>query len=457
MKQKSLIAFVAALVWLTPAMAATVHEYALDNGMKILIKEDHRAPVVVSQVWYGVGSAYEPMGTTGMSHVLEHMMFKGTEKHGPGEFSRVIAAHGGQENAFTSRDYTAYYQQLEKSRLPISFEMEADRMRNLRLTAEEFAKEVNVVMEERRLRVEDDPQSIAVEQFFATAFVNNPYRIPVIGWMEDLQQMTVEDLRHWYQTWYAPNNATLVVVGDVEPKEVLELAKKYYGPLKPSNVPPVKSRPEIKQRGTKRITVKVPAELPFVIMGYHVPTLKTAAEDWEPYALEVLSAVLDDGDSARFANELIRGQQIAASADAGYSLYSRFSNTFTLDGVPTPGHTIAELEQALRDQVKKIQDAPPSADELARVKAQVVARDVYERDSVFYQAMRLGSLTTMGLDWKVLDEYVDRIRAITPEQVQQVAQKYLTDDQLTIAILEPLPLSQMASVPQRSTGGAHVH
>lgn len=457
MKRKSLIVFALLMVWLLPVTAATVHEHTLENGLKILIKEDHRAPVVVSQVWYGVGSAYEPMGTTGLSHVLEHMMFKGTERHAPGEFSRIIAANGGQENAFTSRDYTAYYQQLEKSRLPISFEMEADRMRNLRLTEEEFAKEVNVVMEERRLRVEDDPQSIAVEQFFATAFVNNPYRIPVIGWMEDLKQMTVDDLRQWYKTWYAPNNATLVVVGDVDPKEVVELAKKYYGALEPSEIPPIKSRPELQQRGTKRIKVKVPAELPFIIMGYQAPTLKTAVEAWEPYALEVLNAVLDGGESARFANDLVRGQQIAASADAGYSLYSRFSNAFTLDGIPTPGHGVEDLEKAFREQVKKIQDSPPSEEELDRVKAQVVASNVYELDSVFYQAMKLGSLTTMGLDWKVADEYVERIRAITPEQVQKVAQKYLTEEQLTIAVLEPLPISQMASVPHMPAGGAHAH
>lgn len=451
----SLLFFYAA--WCATASASTVHEHTLENGLKILIKEDHRAPVVVSQIWYGVGSANEPMGTTGMSHVLEHMMFKGTEKHNPGEFSRIIAANGGQENAFTSRDYTAYYQQLEKSRLAVSFEMEADRMRNLRLTDEEFAKEINVVKEERRLRVEDDPQSIAVEQFFATAYVNNPYRIPVIGWMEDLEQMTADDLRKWYKTWYAPNNATLVVVGDVEPKAVVELAKKYYGVNSPSEIPTLKSRPEIQQKGTKRITVRVPAELPLLLMGYHVPSVKTAKEDWEPYALEVLSAVLDGGDSARFANDLIRGSQVAASADAGYSIYSRYSNLFTLDGVPTATHTIDDLEKAFRDQIKRIQETPPSADELSRVKAQVVAGNVYERDSVFYQAMQLGSVSTMGLDWRILDQYVGRIKAVTPEQVQKVAKRYFTDNQLVIGVLEPLPISQVARHPAPSLGGSDVH
>ncbi len=431
-----------------------VHEFMLDNGLKLVVKEDHRAPVVVSQVWYKVGSSYEPTGLTGISHVLEHMMFKGTAKHPPNEFSRIVAANGGRENAFTGRDYTGYYQQLEKSRLPVSFELEADRMRNLLLPQEEFAKEVKVVMEERRLRTEDDPEALTYEHFNGVAFISSPYHHPVIGWMGDLENLDVADLKQWYATWYAPNNATVVVVGDVNPQQVLSLAKKYFGPLKPSKLIPPKPRREIEQKGMRRITVKAPAELPYLLMGYQAPVLKTAGKDaaWEPYALEVLAGVLDGGDSARFAKYLVRESQIAASAGAGYGLYARLQDLFMLDGTPAQGHTVVELEQALRTQIKRLQDEKVSDAELVRIKAQVVASEVYERDSTMSQAMQIGTLETVGLDWRIIDDYVAKVSAVTAEQIQQVARKYLIDDHLTVAVLDPLPIDPNA--PSRAAQGA---
>ncbi|HLA74943.1 MAG TPA: pitrilysin family protein [Gammaproteobacteria bacterium] len=438
-----------------------VHEYTLDNGLKLVVKEDHRAPVVVSQVWYKVGSSYEPTGITGISHVLEHMMFQGTEKYAPNEFSHIIAANGGKENAFTARDYTAYYQQLEKSRLPVSFELEADRMRGLTLGEEQVSKEVKVVMEERRLRTDDDPQSLTYEQFNGVAFISSPYHHPVIGWMDDLVNLRVEDLKEWYKTWYAPNNATVVVVGDVDPDAVLTLAKKYFGPLKPSKITPPKPRRELEQKGIRRMVVKAPAELPYLLMGYHVPVLKATDKDgaWEPYALEVLAGILSGGDSARFAKHLVRESQIAASASAGYGLYARLPDLFMLDGTPGQGHNIDELEQAIRAQIKRLQDEPVSAVELARIKAQVVANQVYERDSTFAQAMQIGSLETVGLDWRLMDAYVERVSAVTPEQIQQVARKYLIDDRLTLATLDPLPIDpdkKRAAAQGGALGGGHV-
>lgn len=435
--------------------AGTTHEFKLDNGMKVIVKEDHRAPVVVSQVWYKVGSSYEHNGTTGLSHALEHMMFKGTKKHPPNEFSRIISENGGKENAFTGEDYTTYFQQLEKSRLAISFELEADRMRNIVLPPEEFAKEIKVIMEERRMRTDDNPNSLMHEQFNAAAFVNSPYHHPVIGWMNDLESMTVQDLRTWYQTWYTPNNATLVVVGDVDAQKTLELAKKYFGPIKSNPVPVVKPQQEIEQKGQRRITVKAPAELPSLVMGYKTPGARSAKEPWEPYALDMLAGILDGGDSARFAKNLVRGSQVAANAGAGYDMYGRLDQLFTLDGTPAQGHTMQELETALREQVKKVRDELVTADELERVKAQVIASKVYERDSNFYQAMQIGMLETVGLPWKLADEYLDRIKAVTPEQVQQVAQKYLIDDTLTVAVLDPLPLTK--PVNPMPMGGNHVH
>ena len=432
---------------LLPALlsaATRVHEYTLDNGLRLLVQEDHRAPVVVSQVWYKVGSSYEHDGITGVSHVLEHMMFKGTEKVPAGEFSRRIAALGGRENAFTGRDYTAYFQTLERSLLETAFELEADRMRNLVLDPDEVVKEVRVVMEERRLRTDDNPQSKAYERFNATAFLTSPLRNPVIGWMDDLENLTLGDLQAWYRKWYAPNNATVVVVGDVDPDAVHALAKKHFGPLAPSDIAPPKPRVELPQQGTRRLTVRLPAELPYLMMGYKVPVLASAESADDAYALEVLAGVLDGGNSARFARDLVRGSEIAASAGAGYSLYARLPELFLLDGTPANGHTVAELEAALRAQVERLKEAPVAPEELERIKAQVVAGKVYERDSVFYQAMQVGLLETAGLGWQRLDEYLERVNAVTPEQLQAVARKYLVDDALTVAVLEPLPLQTAA-------------
>ena len=441
------------------AAAPAVHEYTLDNGMKLVVKEDHRAPVVVSQVWYKVGSSYERDGFTGISHVLEHMMFKGTKKHGPGEFSRIIAENGGRENAFTSRDYTAYFQSLEKNRLPISFELEADRMRNLRLDTTEFAKEVKVVMEERRLRTEDSAQALTYEQFNAVAYLNSPYRTPIIGWMNDLENLQAGDLEQWYRQWYAPNNAVLVVAGDVDPRAVQKLAQQHFGSLDVSKVEPPKPRREVEQRGLRRLVVKAPAEVPYLMMGYKVPALSTAQADWEPYALEVLAGILDGGDSARFTRELIRGKQIAVAAGAGYDLYDRQESLLLLDGSPANGHDIAALESALRAQIAQLREKPVAVDELERVKAQVLADHVYQEDSVFYQAMRIGTLESVGLGWQRLDEYLPRVQAVTAKQVQEVARKYLVDDRLTIAVLEPQPMdaATRARTAAAAQGAGHGH
>lgn len=439
---KNTVLWLAGIMLVLPQVGLTqVHETTLSNGMKVLVKEDHRAPVVVSQVWYKVGSSYEDNGITGVSHVLEHMMFKGTEKHGAGEFSRIIAENGGSENAFTGRDYTAYFQQLEKSRLPISFQLEADRMRNLTLPQEEFSKEVEVVMEERRLRTEDNPRALTVEQFYATAFVSSPYHNPIIGWMNDLKNLNVDDLKTWYGRWYAPNNATLVVVGDVEAQAVFKLAEQYFGKLTPSEVRTLKPRPEIPQLGERSITVKAPAKLPYMLMGYKVPVVNTATEEWEPYALEMLAGILSGSGSARFPRELVREKQIAAGVTAGYDLFARQEDLFVIDATPAEGHSIEELRSAIEEQIARIKAEVVSEEELARIKAQVVAHKVYEQDSVFYQAMQMGLLETVGLGWEKLDEYPDRIRAVTAEQVQAVAIKYLVDDSLTVAILEPQSLT----------------
>ncbi|TAL51674.1 MAG: insulinase family protein [Methylovulum sp.] len=422
-----------------------VSEHLLGNGLKVLVKEDHRSPVAVSQVWYKVGSSYEPGGITGISHMLEHMMFKGTDLHPAGEFSRIIAENGGDENAFTGQDYTAYFQTMSASKLAVSFELEADRMRHLHLLADELKKELEVVTEERRMRTDDNPQAKMAEHFIATAYSNSPYKHPIIGWPADIANYKVEDLQAWYQRWYAPNNATLVVVGDVNAQAVFDLAEHYFSGLKPSELKPLKPQTEIEQLGVRKITVKVPAKLPSVVMGYKVPSLKTADQEPEAYALEVLAGVLDGGNSARLSKELVRGKQLAVSAAAGYSLSSRLSGLFELEATPAEGKTVWELESALKDEIAKLQIKLIDNDELQRIKAQVLAGAVYERDSGFYQAMQLGMLETVGLGWQKADEYVNKINQVTAEQVRDAARKYLLEDHLTVAYLEPQAINEQAA------------
>lgn len=436
-----------------------VKEFMLENGLKILVKKDQRSPIVVSQVWYKIGSSYEESGKTGLSHLLEHLMFKGTDQYVAGQFSRIMAENGADENAFTSSDYTAYFQKLEKNRLEISFKLESDRMRGLKFDQKEFDKEREVVIEERKLRTDDKPNALMYEIFKATAFQSSPNRNPIIGWTSDLKSATLEDAKNWYQRWYAPNNAILVVVGDVNPEEVFNLAKTYFGGLKPFEIVPIKSTPEVEQFGIKRIVVKKPAKLPYLLMGYKVPSIKTTQETWIPYALQLVSYILDGGDSSRFTKYLIRGKEIASSVNAGYDPYGRLEELFVFSGTPTQSNNIETLENAIREQIKVLQTELVKEEELKRIKAQLVAAKIYEKDSVFYQAMQMGQLEAIGLPYKLADEFVENISAITPEQIRTVAQQYFVDDALTVAVLEPQPLSNQKMVSSKaiSTSSEHGH
>ncbi len=433
---------------------AEVFETTLQNGLKVVVKEDRRAPTVVQQIWYRAGSMDERTGVTGVAHVLEHMMFKGTKSVPSGEFSRRIAAAGGRENAFTSYDYTAYFQQLHKSQLPLAMQLEADRMHNLVLSKEEFAREIKVVMEERRWRTDDDAHALLDERLMATAYQEHPYRNPIIGWMNDLENMTVSDARDWYQTWYAPNNATLVIAGDVNAKEVFALAQRYYGRIPAGRLPLRKPYLEPAQRGIKRMVVKAPAELPYLVMAYHAPTLHDVKKDWQPYALSVLAGVLDGNDSARLNRSLVRERQVANSIGASYANTSRGPTLFSLEATPAPGREVSELEAALREQLQLIVREGVSEEELRRVRAQVTAAEVYKLDSVFYQAMQIGQLESIGLSHRSLPLMLQKLQTVTAEQVQQVAREILQDDQLTVAVLDPQPLS---GEPKKKMEMRHAH
>ena len=436
-----------ALLCQATSALAGISQFDLANGMHVIVQEDHRSPVVVSQLWYRVGSIDEENGTTGISHMLEHMMFKGTKDVPDGQFSQLIAAAGGRENAMTNQDYTVYFEQLQKDRLALAFRLEADRMQHLDLAETGFHKENQVVMEERRMRTEDQPQAQVYENLMAATFEANPYRRPVIGWMDDIRNLTLDEVKNWYRRWYAPNNVTLVVAGDIRPDDVHKLADQYFGGISSRTLPVRKEQSEPAQTGIKRIVVKAPAKVPYVLMAWHAPFLHHDANAWEPWALKVLSGVLDSGAGSRFGRVLVREQQVASEVGADYDLLGRGPGLFVVDGTPAAGKTVADLEAAVRAQIADVAKNGIRPDELARVKAQVIANNVYQRDSVFYQAMLLGEFASVGLPPAEVDRVVDHVSAVTAAQVQEVARRYLVDDDLTVATLDPQPWNNHHDAP----------
>ncbi len=435
------------------AHAQSVHEYHLKNGLTLLVKEDHRAPVVFSSVWYKVGGSYEHDGITGISHVLEHMMFRGSRKYPAGMLEKLISDNGGDQNAMTGNDQTVYYERISSDKLPLTFQIESDRMHNLLLKQSDFEKEIQVVMEERRMRFDDNPNALTYERFMAAAFVNNPYHHQAIGWMTDLEHMTIQDVRRWYHTWYVPNNAIVVVVGDVQPEKVFALAKKYFEPIPSSSVPALKPRTEIPSLGTKQVDVNIPAKLPLLFEGYQVPTLTTEKNSEKPYALDVLASLLGGSDSSRFARNLVRGKQIASFAQVSYDPYQLHSALIVFVGVPAQGHSITELQSAFDNEVKQLQEKPVTPSELERVKAQVIAGDVYKADSLVNQAFDLGTPESIGLSWRNSQIYVSRIEAVTAQQIQEAAKQYLISRGLTITVLHPTGAPKQSGVDQLPSSG----
>jgi zinc protease len=421
-----------------PAQATDVAHFQLENGLTILVKVDQRAPVVTSQVWYRVGASDELEGLTGIAHMFEHMMFKGSEKLKPGEMSKIIARLGGSENAFTGQDYTAYFQTVEKSHLKRMFELEAERMGHLKLDDAQLQKERKVVLEERRMRVEDQPTARLHERFEALAYDISPYRRPVIGWQQDIEGYTTADLQQWYQQHYGPNSATLVVAGDVDPQQVLAMAKATFGALPQRKLAERKVVRDLSPVGEKRLTlIDDRAKVPSLIMGYRVPSWQTSEDKQQAYALEVLANILDGGNSARFSKELLRGGQQLASVSVGYDLNARLSTLFTLSATPAEGVSLTEAEKAIKASLQRLMQEGISDSELSRVKAQVESAYVFGQDSLFYQAMKLGEAATVGFPLAEVEAYTQRIRAVTAEQVLAAAKQWLQDDRLTVAYLLP--------------------
>jgi zinc protease len=444
-------------------------QFTLANGMTLIVKPDRRAPTAALMLWVRVGSMDEVDGTTGVAHVLEHMLFKGTPTLKPGEFSKRIAALGGRDNAFTSRDATAYHQQIPSSRLEEVMQLDADRIAHSQWSDDEFRRELEVVKEERRLRVEDAPRAQLYEAANAVMFTSAPYRRPIIGWMSDLESLTSDDARDFYKRWYQPANLALVVAGDVDVAKVRQLAETYYGRIPAGGALPArKPRAEPEQSGLRRVEHKAPASQAYVSLMFKVPQLQAAAllaapggasasgPSRDALALTVLAAVLDGYTGARLDRALTQGPaRLADSAGASNGLYGRGPQVFVLDGVPADGQTAEQLATALREQVAQVAREGVSEAELNRVKTQWVASETYKLDAVFSQARELGSHWVRGFPLDASRRLVAHLRTVTSAEVQHVAAHYFGADQLTMATLVPQPRDPQAKPRTAQTSLRH--
>lgn len=411
---------------------AYVNEYLLKNGLKVLIIEDNKSPLVTFQIWYRVGSRDEPIGKTGLTHLLEHMMFKGTSNYGPKEFSAIIQRNGGIDNAHTTKDYTMYFQILPSDKISLSIKLEADRMKNLLLKEEDVLSERAVVMEERRMRYEDDPENLLYEEVVSTSIKAHPYRWPVIGWMSDIASIEKKDLLLHYKTYYNPGNAFLVVVGDVKASEIIEMIRKEFETIEPTDVLERKTYLEPSQSGQKRVYLKKEAEVPSLLIAYHAPNI--FSED--SAALDVLSTILSDGKSSRLYKSIVYEKRIGMNVYSDYSLY-KDPFLFILGGAVLPGKDIEELERAIYEEIDKIKREMPSDKEVQKAKNQIESSFIFAQDSIYSRGLYTGFFEILG-DWRLMERYLETIRAVKPEDIQRVAKKYLVDDKKTVGILMPV-------------------
>jgi len=439
-----LLAAILAVIWLGPRaipLAAAedgnlfnqVVEHKLANGLKVLLLRESRAPIITLQVWYKVGSRNECLGKTGISHLTEHLMFKGTAKYGPKYFSREVQKVGGIDNAFTSRNYTAYFETGPKDQLGRWLEMEADRMRGVNVDDQGFETEKKVVIEERRVRTEDDPGSFMQEAAMAATFQAHPYQWPIIGWLHDIENISLDDYRAYYHRYYLPNNCTLVLVGDFDPQEALSQINATFGQLPAGPEPPKVNAQEPKHHGPCRVEVRREAQFPAILMNYYVPNWESP----DAYPLELLARILSAGRSSRLYHHLVYRDKLALEAEAEYDFDTADPFVFSLYGQPMPGKTVAQLEAALETEVKRLQTELVSPQELQKVKNQVAASFYMVLDSIFYRGMLLGRTETVAR-WTLLKEFIPKIQQVTSEQIRDVARKYLVADNRTVGVLVPI-------------------
>lgn len=414
--------------------ADVVVEATLDNGLRVLLLEDHRSPVITSQLWYRVGSRNEQPGLSGLSHYLEHMMFKGTPRYGPRTFSRLLEEQGASENAYTSQDATVYFVTVAAGKIDLVLDLEADRMRNLLLDPREVDAERKVIAEERRTRTDDDPVGALAEELNAAAFKAHPYRIPTIGFVTDIPQLTAADLRAWYDVYYRPNNAILILVGDFAASDMLDRVRARFGGIPRGADPPPVRVVEPEQRGERRVWMRKEAQLPVIFIGYRAPNHQSP----DAYALDVLSTVLSGGRASRLYQRLVYEQRLALDAGGDYTRLSLDPDLFTFYATVLPDKTVDEVERALLAEVERLRADPVGAEELQRAKNQIEAAFVFRQDSLYARASTLGSYELVG-GWRLREAYLPGIRAVTAADLQRVARRYFVGDSRTTAILVPVP------------------
>ncbi len=413
--------------------AENPQKVVLENGLTVILWEESKAPVVTFQIWYKVGSRNEVNGKTGLSHLTEHMMFKGTQKYGKGAFSRIVAKNGGTENAFTGKDYTAYFESFAANRIDLSLELEADRMQNLILDPKEFQLERSVVMEERRSRTDDDPYAYLIENLYAIAFLVHPYRTPIIGWMRDLETLLHADVRRHYERYYVPNNASIVVVGDFESDALLEKIKLHFGTIPKGDAITQTVSPEPKQLGARRSVVKREAQLPFVFIAYHTPNYQSP----DHYALTLLSGILSNGKSARLYRSLVYEQEVALDAGGYYNGLTTDPELFYVYATAQEGKTTDDLEAALTTEIHRIQDEGVTARELEKAKNQIEAEYLMGSDSNFFRAMQVGKAETVGAGYEYVLDYTQNIRKVSRDDIRRAARNYLIEDGKNVGVLIP--------------------
>ncbi|MHA6265833.1 M16 family metallopeptidase [Aliiroseovarius sp. CAU 1755] len=429
-----LIGACVALGLVGPAFAKElVSDFTLDNGLEVVVIEDHRAPVVVQMLWYRAGAADETPGVSGIAHFLEHLLFKATDNIEAGEFSRVVAENGGSDNAFTSQDYTAYFQRVAADRLGLMMQMEADRMRNLRLSEDDIATERDVILEERAQRTDSEPSALFREQLNAAAFLNHPYGTPVIGWRHEVVNLSREDALAYYQRFYAPNNAVLVVAGDVTPEEVRALAQTHYGPLEPTVDLAERSRlVEPPQLAERRLRYEDPrVSQPFLMRRYQAPERDPGAQE-NAAALVYLAEILGgSGATSVLGRALQFDEQIAVYAGAGYSPVALDDTTFTLVVLPAKGVSLADAEDALDREISAFLEAGIDEAQFERIKFQIRAGVIYAQDDAMARAQRYGEALTSGLTIEDVQAWPDVLQAVTPDDVMAAA-RALFDDRKSV-------------------------
>ena len=412
-----------------------IEQYQLNNGLKIILINDDRSSTVMSSIWYKVGSSYEYEGVTGISHVLEHMMFKGTKNTKPGEFSREIKKIGGTENAFTGKDFTGYYQKVHKDYIELCLKFESDRMTNLNLSKNDLKSEREVVKEERRLRTEDNPTSKVFEKIGLQFFGFNGYGIPIVGTMDDLNAITVEDLRKWYSNYYAPNNATLIIAGFFNKKETKKLIQKYYGKIERRSIQNFSKKSNI-QISYEDIILKDYVSDPILILSFNKEPF-TNINRKESYALEILLELMDGSYSSRFSTNLV-DKQIAFNTFISYDTYSKENNLVSIGGSPRKNVSVDELKTLIIKEFNNFIEKGLKDNELKYTKSRLIAHNIYKFDSIFYQAMQVGTLETKGFNWQLLDQYIIDIESITEQDLINVAKKYISEDHMLTSIINPL-------------------